>query len=156
MHWKADRERRKGTKTLISLRGRRIYVCLRRYQHTQSSRQQQENIKDPAGVGGARKIHLFILLCCLISLRGISGSQSMRSSKENRGESILAQLTEIKRLRRALASGIMEYGIWQPASRCQYCRNNRPSALNYARPLSNVLSFPAPLAWIYIISRAIH
>lgn len=121
MHWKADRERRKGTKTLISLRERRIYVCLRRYQHTQSSREQQENIKDPAGVGGARKIHLFILLCCLISLRGIGGSQSMRSSKENRGESILAQLTEIKRLRRALASGIMEYGISQPV-----LQENRP------------------------------
>lgn len=135
MHWEADGERRKGTKTLISLRGRRIYVRLRRYRRTQSSRgTAREHKRSGSGRRGQEKIHLFIPLCCLISLRGIGGSQSMRSSKESRGESILAQLTEIKRLRRALAGGIMEYGISQPASRCQGCGRNRPSALNYARP----------------------
>lgn len=74
--------------------------------------EQQRNIKDG---DGKKKNHLFIPLCCLISLRGVGGVRQMRSSKENRGESILAQLTEIKRLRRALAGGVMEYGISQPA-----------------------------------------
>lgn len=99
---------------------------------------------------GSKKILLFILLCCLISLQGISDAQSMRSSKENQGESILAQLTEIKRLRRALASGIMEYGISPPASRQAVASTAGKSASSLVPELCtslyNVLSFSPPLA----------
>lgn len=99
--------------------------------------EQQEKIKAAEGVGGVetavKKIQLFVRLYCLISLRGLSSAQSMRSSKENQGESILAQLTEIKRLRRALASGIMEYGISHPASRPGVA-SSAALSLNYARP----------------------
>lgn len=48
----------------------------------------------------------------------------MGSSKENQEESVLAPLTEIKRLRRALPCRIMEYGISHPAqdSHNENCR----------------------------------
>lgn len=71
------------------------------------------------GVGGVESaVGKIILLsyCVAWALCRESEAQSKwRSSKENQGESILAQLTEIKRLRRALASGIMEYGKSHPA-----------------------------------------
>lgn len=58
---------------------------------------------------------LYPTVCCLSSLWGVSGIQKMGSSKEDQDESVLALLTEIKRLRRALPSRIMEYGISHPA-----------------------------------------
>lgn len=62
----------------------------------------------------------------------------MRSSKEDQEESVLAPLTEIKRLRQALPSRIMEYGISQPA---QDSRNENSREI-CGQPCSRIIHSP--------------
>lgn len=62
----------------------------------------------------------------------------MGSSKEDQEESVLAPLTEIKRLSRALPSRIMEYGISHPA---QDSRNENGREICW-QPCSRIIHSP--------------